>query len=624
MLKHTLPSAAPLRRGVGLLVAVLVAMVVLTVALAVMARQAGADIARQNDISAELSGINKILIDLLNAETGQRGYMLTGARSYLEPYLDAVESLDARLHALQALDQSDVRKQRFNQLRALARLKLAELTETIRLHEAGQHGAAMALIMQGAGKQRMDELRALLGGEITSLNNERDRLSQHLAGDASRTKVVLLLALATLAVFAALALWQVVASGRRLGLAEQQMRSIADNVPAVITEFDRNRRIVFANAHAAAIYGMNRQALLGKTVGEVRGEAVGAELAPYIDRVMQGERVVFESHSTLAGRLHHFQQSYVPHRGEDGVVRGFYSVSMDISEAKITERRLRAIADNLPVLITYLDDQLRMLSVNATFEEWLGIAPADVLGMKLKDVIGPELFAQREPQLLRALAGEHVQFELCSTALGITRDLQNIYVPDVQADGRVAGVYVLTTDITPMKDAERRLVEQARSDPLTGLPNRRQFNEALDHALARARRDDTAVGLLFLDIDRFKSINDDHGHAAGDAVLKEFALRLRSCVRTIDTVARLAGDEFVVILVGLTDSTHASAVAEKILQCMRQSMLAEHPELRVSTSIGLAVHTTGSITAEDLMAHADQALYQAKREGRDRYAQYDA
>ena len=107
-------------------------------------------------------------------------------------------------------------------------------------------------------------------------------------------------------------------------------------------------------------------------------------------------------------------------------------------------------------------------------------------------------------------------------------------------------------------------------------------------------------------------------------MLKEFALRLQSCVRTTDTVARLAGDEFVVVLVGLADATHASAVAEKILQCIRQSMLAELPELRVSTSVGLVVHAAGRIAAEDLMAQTEQALYQAKCDGRNRYAEYES
>ena len=619
---RTRNKAHPLGRGLGLLLAALVAMALLTAVLAVMARRAGSEIARQNDINAELPAMNTVLVELLNAETGQRGYLLTHSRGYLAPYLDALKSLDTKLQALQAHEGNDVRKRQFERLRQLSLLKLEELTATIALHDAGRRDEALALIMEGEGKRRMDELRELLGTELTRLSHERDTLSIRLARDANLTMLVLLMALTTLAVFATLALRQVLRSARRLSRAEAQIRSIADSVPALITAFDRDRRMTFINAHAAETYGRNREELLGKTVGDVRGEAKAAELAPYMDRVLHGERVEFESHSTIAGRLRHFQQSYVPNRGEDGEVRGFYSVSMDISEAKAAEQRWRAIADNLPVLITYLDDQLRLRSMNATFEKWLGIAPADVIGVPLRDVIGPVLFAQREPSLRRALAGEHIQFELSSTALGITRDLHNIYVPDVQMDGRVVGVYVLTTDVSPMKQAQRQLAELARSDSLTGLPNRRQFDEALNQALARGRRDGSSVGLLYLDIDHFKSINDDHGHSAGDAVLKEFAVRLQSCVRATDLVARLAGDEFVIILVGFVKADDASAVAQKVLHCMQEFVRVEHLEVKISTSIGVVVQDSSGITPQELIARADQALYQAKRAGRNRYAEY--
>ena len=616
-------KAHPLGQGVGVLLAMLVAMALLTVVSALMAGHAAREISRQKDINARLPAMNEVLVELLNAETGQRGYLLTHSRTYLEPYLEALKDLDAKLQALQHSDDEAEGKLQLERLRELSQQKLAELTQTIELHDAGHRDQALALIMAGEGKRRMDELRALLGAEIGRLGTERDKLSVRLSRDASLTMLILLVAVAGLAIFAVLALRQVLASVRRLSLAERQIRDIADSVPALITTFDRERRITFANAHAAATYGMGQHELLGKTVADVRGVEVAAELAQYMDRVMQGERVEFESHSTIGGRLSHFQQSYVPSRGTGGEVSGFYSVSMDISEAKAAEQRLRAILDNLPVLITYLDDQLRLQSVNATFESWIGVAPAEVLGRPLRDVIGPVLFAQREQNLRRALAGEHVQFELSSTALGVTRDLHNIYVPDVQADGRVAGVYVLTSDVTPLKGAQRQLAELARSDALTGLPNRRQFDEALSHALMRSRRDGSAVGLLYLDIDHFKAINDVHGHAAGDTVLKEFGLRLRACVRATDLAARLAGDEFVVLLVGLADPEDASAVAQKILHCMRKAVSVEHRELHVSTSIGLVVHDGGPVTPQELLGRADRALYQAKRSGRDGYARYD-
>ena len=618
-----------LGRGVGLLLAALLAIGVVTAVLAVRARQAVAQIERQHAINVELRAHNNLLIDLLNAETGQRGYLLTGRAAYLEPYLAATESLDAKLAAvLDAYPQGQPREE-LQRVRDLVRLMLDGLTRSIALFDAGQREQARALVLIEEGRQPMDELRGVLGATMARLRAERMALTEQLGRDAGHTRLLLLLGLALLALFASLALWQVLGATRRLRAAEQRMRSIADNVPALITQFDASHRLVFANAQVSKVYGLAAEELLGKTVGEVRGEAVATALQPQIERVMQGQRVEFESSSTIAGRMRHFQQSYVPDIDADGAVRGFYSVSVDISERKAIEARvvaseqgMRAIADSLPVLITYLDAQLRLRFLNATFLEWLGIDPAAALGRPLQEVIGPELFAQREARLARALAGERQQFELCSTALGTTRHIQNTYIPDQRPDGRVVGIYALSTDITPMKLAEQRLSELARSDTLTGLPNRRQFDERLALALARGRRDaDSLLALLFLDIDHFKSINDGHGHGVGDAVLQQFAARLRDCVRSTDLVARLAGDEFVLVLEGLAAAEDAATVAQKILDAMCEPVnIGEVGPLSVGTSIGVATLRGGAATPQQLTARADAALYRAKREGRRRYA----
>nr|WP_269839670.1 PAS domain-containing protein [Paucibacter sp. M5-1]MCZ7882128.1 PAS domain-containing protein [Paucibacter sp. M5-1] len=573
-----------------LLLLALLAMAVVTTVLALRARQAAAQIERQDAINIELRSHNNLLIDLLNAETGQRGYLLTGRAHYLQPYLAAMETLDARLAAVLQLYPQGQQRQDLQRVRELVSLKLDELTRTIALHDAGRAEQARAVVLSDEGQRQMDELRRLLGSTMTRLRAERTALTEQLGRDAGQTKLWLLLGLSLLALFAALALWQVLSAGRRLKAAEQRMRSIADNVPALITQFDAAQRLVFANAQVSKVYGLTSEELLGKTVAEVRGEAAAAKVQPQIERVMQGQRVEFESSSTIAGREHHFQQSYVPDVDADGAVRGFYSVSVDISERKAIEARvlaseqgMRAIADSLPVLITYLDAQLRLRFLNATFLEWLGIDPAAALGRPLQEVIGPELFAQREARLRQALAGERQQFELCSTALGITRHIQNTYIPDQRPDGRVVGIYALSTDITPMKLAEQRLAELARSDTLTGLPNRRQFDERLALALARGRRDaDSLLALLFLDIDHFKSINDGHGHGVGDAVLQQFAARLRDCVRSTDLVARLAGDEFVLVLEGLAEAEDAAAVAQKILDAMREPVDIGEGELSAS------------------------------------------
>jgi diguanylate cyclase (GGDEF)-like protein len=167
--------------------------------------------------------------------------------------------------------------------------------------------------------------------------------------------------------------------------------------------------------------------------------------------------------------------------------------------------------------------------------------------------------------------------------------------------------------------ADVKLEAQARTDILTGIDNRRMFEETFAAALARAARANSVVALAFLDIDHFKSINDTYGHKAGDEVLIEFAKRLRAAVRATDSVARLAGDEFVAIFEGVSNDAEPAILAGKILAMARTPFLAAGKPLKVSTSVGIAIGG-GAASMEDYLALSDDALYAAKDAGRNRYA----
>jgi diguanylate cyclase (GGDEF)-like protein len=168
-----------------------------------------------------------------------------------------------------------------------------------------------------------------------------------------------------------------------------------------------------------------------------------------------------------------------------------------------------------------------------------------------------------------------------------------------------------------------QLERRATRDALTGLANRDLFQEALDAALASARRSSAVVGLLYMDIDRFKSINDSLGHGAGDELLRQVADRLRGALRESDLLARLGGDEFTVLIADASDPTAVVTVAERVHRSFRDAFLIEGRALRVSPSIGVAHTKAGADHAEDLLRFADVALYRAKEEGRDRVAVFD-
>ena len=411
---------------------------------------------------------------------------------------------------------------------------------------------------------------------------------------------------------------------------ETLVRMITDHMPGLISHMDRDYRYTFANANYVSWFSLP-ESPVGKTVAEVFGESVFAGVRARIDAALAGNDVVFDLTNTVAGAAEFMQVHYVPDRDEHGTVVGVYGLVTDRTEQQLarerieaSERKLRAVTDNLPVLITYVDSDEVLRFMNATFRDWLGIDLDKAIDRPLAEVVGAEHYAARREHLRTALGGRRVEFEVVSPTLNGPRNLQTVYIPDLRDDGTTRGIFTLSTDVTALKNVERDLQRLARVDTLTGLANRRQFDELLEQSLARYRRAKRPMALIFLDIDHFKTINDTHGHAVGDSVLKEFAGRLQSSLRETDVAARLSGDEFVVILDGLGARDEAVAVANKLLQAIRAPMAIGERTLDVTASMGLAwLDGTGDVDAKSLMVRADRALYRAKDGGRDALAVFD-
>lgn len=299
-----------------------------------------------------------------------------------------------------------------------------------------------------------------------------------------------------------------------------------------------------------------------------------------------------------------------------------YLILNDISEERAaeqalqaSERRIRAITDNLPALVAYIDCEERYRFVNATYGVWLQRPPSELLGRTLAEVHDAALHALLQPALQRALGGRRESFEFKYPRGGEPHYVRGIFVPERNAAGQTIGVYALTHDATRVKQAEDELRRLAHVDPLTGLANRARLLERLEEAIVRARRDGSRPAVLYMDLDHFKGINDSHGHAAGDEVLREFGRRLRERLRQTDTAARVGGDEFCVVLERLPQANDAMAVAESIVESMRAPFGVEGLVLDVSASIGVATAKPGD-DAAGAIARADAALYRAKAAGR--------
>ena len=316
----------------------------------------------------------------------------------------------------------------------------------------------------------------------------------------------------------------------------------------------------------------------------------------------------------------------VTERSPDGRALRISGIDEDVTERRATQqalqdsqRRLRTIADNLPAVIALIDNEQRFRFLNAHAERVFGIDARAAIGRTLKEVRSEAVYATLAPHVATVLRGEKVSFSYADMVGGQLRHFQSNYVPDVDAAGQVSAFYAMTFDITELHETQQQLERLARVDVLTGLPNRRQFDERIEEAMQRSRRAKQAMAAMYLDIDHFKSINDSLGHASGDAVLCEFARRLRACVRATDTVARLGGDEFVVLLENVDGAPELARLCEKLVNCIRLPFRLDQAVVQVTTSAGVAVYEGAGQTAAAVLALADGALYQAKKQGRDRF-----
>ncbi|MGD0960026.1 MAG: EAL domain-containing protein [Methylomonas sp.] len=283
---------------------------------------------------------------------------------------------------------------------------------------------------------------------------------------------------------------------------------------------------------------------------------------------------------------------------------------------------LKAIIDTAPMRIFWKDKDLRYLGCNPAFAKDAGESnPADLIGKDDYQLAWREQAdSYRTDDLLIMASGEPKLFyeEPQTTPDGRTILLRASKVPLQNEARETIGILGVYEDITEQKQADERIHYLANFDPLTGLPNRARLNDHLKYALSLAKRSTGHLALMFLDLDHFKDINDTLGHSVGDKLLIELAQRLRKVLREEDTVSRLGGDEFILLLPGI-DTRGAAIVAQKILDALIQSYRIGHYNLTLTASIGIALYPNDGLDLETLSKSADTAMYRAKQEGRQGY-----
>ncbi|MGF7184013.1 diguanylate cyclase (GGDEF)-like protein/PAS domain S-box-containing protein [Desulfitispora alkaliphila] len=287
-----------------------------------------------------------------------------------------------------------------------------------------------------------------------------------------------------------------------------------------------------------------------------------------------------------------------------------------------SRERYRTLTENTYDLISEIGINGEFIYTSPNYKEVLGYDVTDLLGIKYHVIIHPEDLPIVATGLKKYLYGEAEQIVARFIHKnGEVRLFESTGKAYKTAQGETRIVFV-SRDITERKHYEDRLWHQAFHDALTNLPNRTLLKDRLQVEINHAKRNGTKVGVLFLDLDRFKIINDTLGHAIGDKLLQTIADRIVDCVRTDDTVARLGGDEFTVLVTSVNRSEDVAKVAEKILKAVKQPMEIDGNQLYLTASIGIAIYPDDGVNVTNILKNADAAMYRAKESGRNNYQLY--
>jgi diguanylate cyclase (GGDEF)-like protein/PAS domain S-box-containing protein len=398
-----------------------------------------------------------------------------------------------------------------------------------------------------------------------------------------------------------------------------------------------------ANQAALTLLGLSEEAVIGKPFPgpslDIRGED-GASIAPDarpLGRVYATRQGVYDV--VVSVRRDTDDEAWLlvnaqPQLTADGAVRQVICTLTDLTRRRHAELALRqseqfvkAIFANVREGLIVYDHELRYVAWNKYMEDVTGIRPDQVLGRKALEVF-PHLREQGIDQLLaRALGGEATQVsdaQYVDSRTGALKWYIGSYAPLRNPAGLVIGVIGTLHDITDRKRMEQQLLHDALHDALTGLPNRALFVDRLQRALERSRRrPDDLFAVLYLDLDRFKVVNDSLGHSLGDELLVEVSKRLQAALRGVDTVARLGGDEFAFLLEELEGLGDATRAANRILADVSAPFLLEGQEVFTTASIGIILGAKGYERADDVLRDADIAMYRAKAQGRGRHQVFD-
>jgi diguanylate cyclase (GGDEF)-like protein/PAS domain S-box-containing protein len=403
-------------------------------------------------------------------------------------------------------------------------------------------------------------------------------------------------------------------------------RAVLESAPLGLGVIDESGRFVLANEALARV--------MGRPVKDVVGGEAVAFLHPEdqpaarstLSQLMSGAipsarwecRYVRPSGSIVWARV---VTAAVP--SPDGRPRAVVLQLQDITAERAAAQAQLELASMVSVLaeaVVTLDGEGRVRTWNRATQELLGWTAAEMLGSSLDVLVPPERTPEHRAIMARLARGETVREDAERLHRdGTLRTVHLTATPVLALDGRMTAAICLMHDLEPQRRDIQRLENLARRDPVTGLSNRQRFDELLAHALTQQSGDRLAVGLLFLDLDRFKEVNDRHGHLVGDEFLRVVGARLRGALRPGDTVSRWGGDEFAVLVQCPSEAQEVAAVADRLLEAMERPLHVSGLQLPVHVSIGAVAGRAGE-RPDELVARGDAAMYLAKSRGGNQWA----
>ncbi len=411
---------------------------------------------------------------------------------------------------------------------------------------------------------------------------------------------------------------------------ERKYRLLVDNLPQRVFYKNTDSVFVSCNRQLAGDLGIVPEDITGKNDYDFFPPALAEAYRSVDQQVMASGEIDEREEPYLAdGVTRYIHTVKTPLRDEQGRTLGILGIFWDVTEQRQAEVQLRqaaAVFETTAEGVMIIGADGRIVAVNNAFASITGYTSKEVTGQSIAFLhAGAEdaaLFESVWPQVHQAGQWQGEARARRKSGEDFPQWLTISTVRDER--GAVTHYVMVFTDITVLKRSQQQLDHLAHHDPLTDLPNRVLFNMRLTHALSHARRDRRQVGVLFLDLDRFKDVNDTMGHPVGDALLQQVAHSLQQRMRETDTIARTGGDEFIVIAEELASSADMAQVAQKLLDVFQQTFRVGGTDIHLGASIGISVFPDDGDDAETLVKNADIAMYRAKDHGRNNYQFYTA